>query len=225
MFKEIGHFLKIGKVVSKLQKEYPRAEFSDRMAAQSDESGFDEIRRELVGDLEGRVLEVGCGTGRMFPYYAPKAKVEGIEPEEDFLALAVAKADGTRGRIHAQRGDGMHLDFPDGTFDAVVFGLVLCSVPSVEQVLAEAWRVLKPGGVFRALEHVRSEAPVAGFLMDISNPMWMRLNKQGCRWNRNPLGAIESSGFILEDVMAWKRFDLFMPAFQMRRVRAHKAGG
>jgi ubiquinone/menaquinone biosynthesis C-methylase UbiE len=225
MLKEIGHFMKIGKVVSKLQKQYPRAEFADRMAVQSDESGFDAVRRELIGDLEGRVLEVGCGTGAMFPYYSPKAKVEGIEPEEDFLGLALAKAEGTRGRIHAQRGDGMQLDFPDGTFDAVVFGMVLCSVPSVEQVLAEAYRVLKPGGVLRALEHVRSEAAVAGFLMDLANPMWMRLNKQGCRWNRNPLAAIESSGFIVDDVEAWKRFDLFMPAFQMRRVRAHKAGG
>jgi ubiquinone/menaquinone biosynthesis C-methylase UbiE len=116
----------------------------------------------------------------------------------------------------------MALDFEKAAFDAVVFGLVLCSVPSVERVLTEAFRVLRPGGQLRLLEHVRSEDPVAGFLMDVTNPLWLRLNKQGCCWNRNPLSAIEHAGFQLDDVKAFKRFDTVMPAFQMRRIRAHK---
>jgi ubiquinone/menaquinone biosynthesis C-methylase UbiE len=148
--------------------------------------------------------------------------VEGIEPDADFLALAQPRAERSGGRIQATAGDAMALEYPDGSFDAVVFGLVLCSVPSVKQVMAEAHRVLKPGGLLRALEHVRSEEAIPGFLMDITNPLWMRLNKQGCRWNRNPIGEIEEAGFALDDVMSFKRFDLFMPAFQMRRIRAHR---
>ena len=116
----------------------------------------------------------------------------------------------------------MELAFADGSFDAVVFGLVLCSVPSMERVLAEAFRVLRAGGQLRALEHVRSEEAVAGFLMDVTNRSWLRLNKQGCRWNRNPIGEIETAGFQIDDVMAFKRFDTVMPAFPMRRVKAHK---
>src|SRR5262249_47011877 len=155
--KEIGHFIKVGKEVTKLQKQYPRAEFADIMSTRADQQGWNEIRRELVGDLKGRVLEIGCGTGAMFPYYGSEARVEAVEPEADFLSLAEARAQRSSGKIHAAAGDGMNLGFPDASFDAVVFGMVLCSVPDVKQVLSEAWRVLKPGGQFRALEHVRSE--------------------------------------------------------------------
>jgi ubiquinone/menaquinone biosynthesis C-methylase UbiE len=116
----------------------------------------------------------------------------------------------------------MNLAFEDGSFDAVVLGLVLCSVPSAERVLAEAFRVLRPGGQLRALEHVRSEEAVAGFLMDVTNPLWLRLNGQGCCWNRNSLAHIEPAGFAIDDLLAFKRFDTMMPAFPMRRVRAHR---
>lgn len=222
MFKEIGHFIRNGNEVMRMQKEHPRAEFCNLMMAKADEQGYADVRRELVGDLKGRVLDLGCGTGNMFPYYGEKAEVEGIEPEEDFLALAITRTRDHHGKIHAAHGDGMDLAFPDGTFDAVVLGLVLCSVPDVKKVLAEAFRVLKKGGQLRALEHVRSEAAVPGFLMDVTNPLWMKLNKQGCRWNRNPLEEMREAGFEIDDVMAFKRFDTVMPAFPMRRVRAHK---
>jgi ubiquinone/menaquinone biosynthesis C-methylase UbiE len=224
MFKEIGHFVRTAKEIVPLQKQYPRNQFSDLVMSRADEQGYAEVRRELVGDLTGRVLEIGCGTGTMFQYYGPDARVEAIEPEADFLELAIARAASSAGRIRAASGNGMELSFADQTFDAVVFGLVLCSVPSVEKVIAEAHRVLKPGGVLRALEHVRSEAAVPGFFMDLFNPIWMRMNKQGCRMNRNPLGEIEAAGFAIDDVMSFKRFDTIMPAFQMRRVKAKKPG-
>jgi ubiquinone/menaquinone biosynthesis C-methylase UbiE len=224
MFKEIGHFIRTGKTISALQKQHPRAEFTDTVMRQVDEQGYADVRRELVGDLEGRVLDLGCGTGLMFEYFGPHARVEAIEPEEDFLALAKAKAEGN-GRVRTSRGSGMELAFPDESFDAVVLGLVLCSVPSVERVLAEAHRVLRPGGELRALEHVRSAAAVPGFLMDVCNPLWMSLNKQGCRWNRNPLPAVEAAGFQIDDVMAFKRFDTLMPAFPMRRIKARRRDG
>lgn len=119
--------------------------------------------------------------------------LEAIEPEEDFRGVAAAKAEKSSGRIRATAGDGMALAFEDRSFDAVVFGLVLCSVPSVERVVAEAFRVLRPGGAFRALEHVRSERAVGGALMDLMNPFWLKLNKQGCNWNRNPVAVIRKA--------------------------------
>ena len=222
MLKEIHHFIRNSKDMMKVQKRSSRAEFSDWLMTTADEQGYADVRRELVGDLSGRVLEIGCGTGSMFSYYGPHARVTAIEPEEDFLALALPRAARSAGKISATRGDGMRLEFADGSFDAVVLGLVLCSVPSVERVVGEAHRVLKPGGALRALEHVRSEAAGRGFLMDVTNPLWMKLNRQGCRWNRNPIADIESAGFQLDDVQSFKRFDTIMPAFPMRRVRAHK---
>jgi SAM-dependent methyltransferase len=222
VIKEIAHFIRNGKELARLQKEYPRAEFFDVMTTKADAQGYADVRRELVGDLSGHVLEVGCGTGTMFEYYGAGARVEAIEPEEDFLALAAAKAKMSSGKIQAASGDGMNLAFPDGTFDAVVLGLVLCSVPSVRDVLVEAFRVLKDGGRLRALDHVRSEEAVPGFLMDVTNPLWLLLNKQGCHWNRNPIGEMAAAGFHVDDVMAFQRFDTVMPAFPMRRVQAHK---
>jgi ubiquinone/menaquinone biosynthesis C-methylase UbiE len=222
MFKEIGHFIRTGKEVMPLQKQHPRAEFADIMMARADSQGYAAVRRELVGDLTGRVLEIGCGTGTMFEYYGPDARVDAIEPEEDFLALAASKAAPSSGRIRAVAGNGMELAFPDGSFDSLVFGLVLCSVPAMDRVLAEAFRVLRGGGQLRALEHVRSDEAIAGFLMDMTNPLWLRLNKQGCRWNRDPVSEIEPAGFQVDDVMAFKRFDTVMPAFPMRRIKAHK---
>jgi SAM-dependent methyltransferase len=225
MLKEIGHFIRNGKELTQLQRQYPRAEFYDLMMSRVDAQGYADVRRELVGDLTGRVLEIGCGTGNMFEYYGAGATVEGVEPEADFLALAVPKAGPYAGRVRAAAGDGMKVAFPDGSFDAVVFGLVLCSVPSVEAVVAEAFRVLRPGGQLRALEHVRSEAAVAGALMDVANPLWMLLNRQGCRLNRNPMGAIRAAGFEVDDVQAFQRFDTMMPAFPMRRIKARRPAG
>ena len=224
MLKEIAHFVRNGPDVMRLQKQYTRAEFLDVLNAKADAQGYAEVRRELVSDLSGRVLEVGCGTGSMFQYYGDAVEVDAIEPEQDFLELAVAKAPQMAGRVRARAGDGMSLGFPDGAFDAVVFGLVLCSVPSVERVLAEAFRVLRPGGRLRALEHVRSERAVAGLLMDVANPLWLRLNKQGCNWNRQPLSLIEAADFRLDGVRAFQRFDTVIPAFPMRLIRAHKSG-
>jgi ubiquinone/menaquinone biosynthesis C-methylase UbiE len=223
MLREIAHFVRTSKEFIPLQKQHPRAEFFDIMSSRADAEGYADVRRELVGDLHGRVLDIGCGTGAMFPHYPADTQVEAIEPEADFLAIAVEKAKPFGGRIHTAQGDAMRLDFNDGQFDAVVLGLVLCSVPSVERVLAEAFRVLKKGGQLRALDHVRSDATIAGLLMDITNPLWLKLNKQGCNWNRNPLDAMRSAGFAIDDVQAFQRFDTCLPAFPMRRVRAHKA--
>jgi len=222
MIKEIVHFLRKGPEVMRLQRQYGRAEFVDALNARVDAQGYAEVRRELVGDLSGRVLEIGCGTGTMFEYYAAGVELDAIEPEPDFLALAVPKAGKARARIRAAAGDGMDLAFAEGTFDAVVLGLVLCSVPSVERVLAEAFRVLRGDGSLRALEHVRSESVVAGLLMDAANPLWLRLNGQGCNWNRQPIPQIEAAGFRMDDVRAFQTFETLAPPFPMRRIQAHK---
>lgn len=223
MLREIAHFVTGAPEVMKLQKELPRAEFTEALNTKADAQGYAEVRRELVEGLSGRVLEVGCGTGSMFQYYpAAVTGLDAIEPEADFLALAVAKAEKTNGRIRATAGDGMALGFEDKSFDAVVFGLVLCSDPSVERVVAEAFRVLRPGGSFRALEHVRSERAVSGALMDLMNPLWLKLNKQGCNWNRNPLEAIRASGIVVDEVRPFQRFDTVIPAFPMLRIRGHR---
>lgn len=222
MIREISQFVRTAPELLKLQKTMPQAQFFDCMTARADAQGWAEIRRELVRGLRGRVLEVGCGTGAMFACYDATTEVDAIEPVDEFLALAVEKAEDYGGRIRAVKGDGMNLAYPDASFDAVVFGLVLCSVPSVERVVSEAVRVLKPGGELRALEHVRSERRASGIMMDAFNPVWLALNKQGCNMNRLPIPKLEAAGLRIDDVNAFQRFDTLMPAFLMQRIRAHK---
>jgi hypothetical protein len=58
--------------------------------------------------------------------------------------------------------------------------------------------------------------------MDATNPLWMRLNKQGCHWNRDPLEAMAQVGFVVDEVDSFKTFESILPAFPMIRVEAHK---
>jgi len=112
MIKEVVQFLRNGPEITRLQRQHTRAEFVDRQNALVDAQGFSEVRRELVGDLSGRVLEIGCGTGTMFEYYKDGVELDAIEPEEDFLALAVPKAETAAARIHAVAGDGSNHAMP-----------------------------------------------------------------------------------------------------------------
>jgi ubiquinone/menaquinone biosynthesis C-methylase UbiE len=224
MLRELAHFVRNAPAVVKEQKLHSKAEFAEWLTTRIDEQGYAEVRRDLVRGLYGRVLDVGCGTGGMFEYYGPDLSVEAIEPDPDFRAIAAAKADTQHPNIRVSDGDAMRLAFADASFDAVVLGLVLCSVPSVERVLAELHRVLRPHGKLRALEHVRSEERVSGFLMNVANPVWLKLNKQGCNMNRRPMSAIEAAGFEIEDLHEFQRFDTLLPAFPMQRIHAHRAG-
>jgi ubiquinone/menaquinone biosynthesis C-methylase UbiE len=219
MLRELAHFFRNAPEVLKAQNERSKAEFADWLNDRIDAQGFAAIRRELAAGLAGRVLEIGCGTGAMFAYYDANVRVEAIEPDADFRELAHAKAVG-RPNIHVADGDAMHLDFDDASFDAVIVSLVLCSVPSVEQVLREIHRVLRPGGRMRALEHVRSTTRAGGLLMHVANPLWLLANKQGCNMNRQPVPLIEAAGFAIENVRDFQTFDTLMPAFPMQRIDA-----
>ena len=233
MLRELAHFFRNAPEVLKAQNERSKAEFADWLNDRIDAQGFAAIRRELAAGLAGRVLEIGCGTGAMFAYYDASLQVEAIEPDADFLALArtkavkltpstaLTKAVG-RPNIHVSDGDAMHLDFDDASFDAVIVSLVLCSVPSVEHVLREVRRVLRPGGHVRALEHVRSTTRVGGLLMHVANPLWLKANKQGCNMNRQPVPLIEAAGFAIENVRDFQNFDTLMPAFPMQRIDARR---
>jgi ubiquinone/menaquinone biosynthesis C-methylase UbiE len=95
-----------------------------------------------------RVLEVGCGTGavsRKLARLSGVASVEGVDPSPVLLARARKLADGIA-NLSFTEADGRAIPFDGGTFDVVIFHTTLCHVPGPEHVLAEAHRVLRPGG-------------------------------------------------------------------------------
>ncbi len=222
MLRELAHFLRNAPELGAKQRQLGKGEFSEWLNARIDEQGFAVYRRDLAAGLVGRVLEIGCGTGAMFPYYDPAAVVDAIEPDPAFRERAQARARDFAS-IRVVDGNAMRLDFDAGEFDAVLVSLVLCSVPSVEQVIREVHRVLRPGGRLRALEHVRSQAPLGGLLMHAANPVWRFANKQGCNMNRRPLPIIEAAGFVIERHRDFQTFDTLMPAFPLQRIDAIRA--
>lgn len=175
--------------------------------------GLARWRRWLTGGARGRALDLGCGTGRNLPLYAPAVRAIGLDPSLDALRRARRRAPATplvQGRAEA-------LPFRDGCFDTVVSGLVLCSVHDPTAALAEVRRVLRPGGALRALEHVRATVAWKARVQDAIQPAWTWL-AGGCRPNRDTERLVEMAGFAIEAEGRRARANLRRFAARLRRV-------
>lgn len=155
--------------------------------------GLRRWRGWLAGGARGRVLDLGCGTGRNLPLYDTGVQVVGVDPNRDALRRARKRAPG----VPLVRARAEALPFRDGAFDVVVSGLVFCSVDHPGEGLAEVRRVLRPGGELRMLEHVRSRSPWAAKLQDAMQPVWTWATG-GCRPNRDTEAAVSAAGFSID---------------------------
>jgi SAM-dependent methyltransferase len=161
--------------------------------------GFAERRRRLLAAAQGRVVEIGAGNGLNFRHYPARVEVVATEPDPHMLKRARKAAPRAPVRVSLQQASADALPFPDASVDTVVSTLVLCSVPDQAAALAEAKRVLKPGGKLLFLEHVRSDDPKVAEKQDRREPLQMRLGA-GCHPNRDTLAAILAAGFEPERV-------------------------
>ncbi len=223
MIREIVYFLRHGPSVSRKQAVMGRVEFQQWLVEEVDKDGLAEFRSLLVEGLSGNVVEVGAGSGAMFRFYGDNVRVTAIEPDDEFRAAAELAANDAHATIKVVPGVGESLPFEDASVDAVVGSVVLCSVQSVQQTLSEFKRVLKLKGNLRLMEHVRSEHWPAGFLMDLFNPMWLRINKVGCNWNRRSVEAVRDAGFKITSIEDYKLFSPASPAaFPLRLIKAER---
>lgn len=110
----------------------------------------------VIGSMTGTVVELGPGTGPNMRYYAPGVRVIAIEPNPHMHDRLREQADqhGVDLEIRSLRGEAVDVD--DAEADGVVGTLLLCGVEDPTRVVAEAHRLLKPGGVYFFTEHVRS---------------------------------------------------------------------
>jgi ubiquinone/menaquinone biosynthesis C-methylase UbiE len=171
----------------------------DRGLRATEDGGLREMRRETLAGARGRTIDLGAGTGvnrDLFP--ASVTDLVLVEPDPHMLKRLRAKvAEG--GGVQIVQASAQSLPFPDDSFDTAVFTLVLCTVPDPRAALAEAARVLKPGGRLLFVEHVRSHDPgLAGWQDRLEKP-W-RFLADGCHCNRDTVATIEASPFELERV-------------------------
>ncbi|MXR50811.1 methyltransferase domain-containing protein [Halovenus sp. WSH3] len=142
-----------------------------------------EHREALAAGLSGRVLELGAGTGAMFPYYDERVELHAVEPDPHMRVRASERAADLDLAVELVDADAESLPYDDGSVDAVVASLVFCTIPDHEAALDEVARVLRPGGEFRFLEHVRGDGAV-GRAHDLLAPAWHTV-AGGCHLNRD----------------------------------------
>lgn len=168
-----------------------------KINAYAEAHGAVEHRKELLAGTEGCVVEVGAGTGANFPHYPAQVdKVIAVEPEPRLRALATRAAAGST-LVEVREGRAENLPVADGSVDGVVASLVLCSIADVEGALAEAARVLRPGGRLFFYEHIRSADPRFARKQRRINIIWPLLGG-GCNLDRDSERAITDAGFTIE---------------------------
>lgn len=165
----------------------------DALMGLADVLGFRGWRRRLVAGARGRVLEMGCGTGRDLPFYPDPQQVVALDPDRAALRRARERAPGAL--FVVARAEA--LPFADTQFDTVVSGLVFCSVADPPAGLREIRRVLRAEGQLRMLEHVRHRRPSLAWLQDRVQPAWTCVTG-GCHPNRDTEAAVEQAGFVIE---------------------------
>ncbi|MEZ2390080.1 class I SAM-dependent methyltransferase [bacterium RCC_150] len=180
--------------------QHPRfARAYARVVGKMNKRGATQHRRELLAGLQGNVIEIGAGEGSSFALYPDAVQeVLAVEPDDYLRGLASGKAGRARVPVRVVPGTAENIPAADGSADAVVVSLVLCSVPSQEAALAEIRRVLKPEGTLAFYEHVRSNHRFASAVEDFISPAWQRM-AGGCHPNRDTLGAIVDAGFDVLD--------------------------
>jgi SAM-dependent methyltransferase len=174
----------------------------DRGFQGAEDAGLRELRGGLLAQAQGRVLELGAGTGLNLEHYPREIEsLTMVEPDPHMTRQLREKLErsGRSAEISVVEAAGEDLPFAGASFDTVAVTLVLCTVPDPEATLSEIKRVLEPGGQLLFLEHVRSHQPGLAKWQDRMEGPWKFL-ADGCRCNRDTVAAIGAAGFELGDV-------------------------
>ncbi|HZA27379.1 MAG TPA: class I SAM-dependent methyltransferase [Actinomycetota bacterium] len=163
-----------------------------------------ETRTRVAGGATGRVLEIGAGTGFNFPYYSDDAAVVATEPDPEMLRRAELRA--REHGIELRPAPAERLSFPADSFDTVVATGVFCAVDDPAAALAEVGRVLRPGGLLRFWEHVRTERAARRMMQRALDPIHFRLFR--CHIGRDTLRVMSEAGFEIEELDRLRQADV-----------------
>lgn len=182
------------------QRRYDRqASTFDLTEAPLELLAFRGLRRQLWAEVQGdTVLEIGVGTGKNLPYHSTGARIVAMDLSPRMLRRAVGRARRLGHDVDFVLADAQRLPFRDGAFHAAAATFVFCSVPDPVAGLQEVCRVVRDESHVHLLEHVRAQNPVGGWLMDLINPIALRLT--GANINRDTMANVAKAGIDLDAV-------------------------
>ena len=160
-----------------------------------------DMRLRIVPRAQGRVLEIGVGSGlNLMHYDAGKVEsVTGIDPSQELLTLAEPRAAAAPFPVKLLAESAEKIALPAQSFDSVVITLTLCSIPDVGAALAEMHRLLKLDGKLYFSEHGRSPDTNINRWQDRLNPLWGKI-AGGCNLNRRIDESIRRAGFRIDEI-------------------------
>lgn len=171
----------------------------ERVSAGMEAEGMGALRDELLAGASGEVVDVGAGNGMNFSHYpATTTHVVAIEPEPHLRGLAEQVAARSDVPVAVLRGRAEALPLENATADVSVVSLVLCALDDPVQALNELFRVIRPDGELRFLEHVLAGGATLRLVQRLADAtVWPTLTG-GCHTARNPLASILQAGFEVE---------------------------
>jgi ubiquinone/menaquinone biosynthesis C-methylase UbiE len=172
----------------------------DRSLRATEEAGLRRMRGELLAGAGGRTVELGAGTGVNLDLYPDAVgDLTLVEPDPHMARRLRAKLAESESTATVVEALAERLPFEDAGFDTAVATLVLCTAPDPAAALAEAARVLKPGGRLLFIEHVRSGEPGLARWQDRLEKPWRFLG-DGCHCNRDTVATIAASRFEVREI-------------------------
>lgn len=165
----------------------------------SQQAGLADKRRQALAAASGEVLEIGAGTGLNLAAY-PREGITRLvctEPNPAMSRQLEARGGEAPAAVEVVAASAEQLPFEDASFDCVTGTLVLCEASSPPAALAEIARVLRPGGHYLFLEHVRSADHDHARMQDRWAPIWRRVSG-GCNCNRDTLATIKASSLTVD---------------------------
>lgn len=161
------------------------------------------MRQKVVPLAQGRVLEVGIGTGLNMRHYDKSrvTHITGLDPALQLHPLARQRIAASGLEVALVGLSAEKIPLPDASFDTVVITYTLCTIPDAASALLEMRRVLAPGGALLFCEHGRAPDATVQVWQQRLQPVWGKL-AGGCHLGRDIPALLRTAGFTLDDLQA-----------------------